>query len=154
MSKLAPVEDLRRNRLEPTVASSRVAVRRRSRRRSATPSAPRAAALVLRLPLAEALGVCLRLADSGSPYFSRAALSCHSRLVGHVWGVGLGDAANALNSFAALGGPHGAEAAEQLHALCVRGGQDEAAAVLDEWAGRAARRKHRPECFGHPRPHE
>lgn len=116
----------------PAVHLPRTDRRLASERRS-QPSPRRAAELVARLPLEDGLRICLSLADEGSPYFSSAALRCHSRLLESFPQVSIADAQAALAALAGLRGSHRQTAAETLREIYGSCEQEAAAAVLDSW---------------------
>jgi hypothetical protein len=112
------------------------AVRREFRRsrRSTMPRRWRAERLREQLPrvaLHEALEVLLGW--RGESRFDAGAVAWHARLAGHVPGLTLEDAEQALTALEELGGSRPDIGALALHALCRRYHLDDAAAVLGNW---------------------
>jgi hypothetical protein len=120
----------------PRSRSGLDAVRREFRRsrRPATPERWRGDRLRKQLPRV-ALGESLEilLGWRGQPGFEPGAVTWHARLAGHVPGLTLGDAEQALRALRELGGPCPEPAAFALRALCTRHRLGDVALVLDEW---------------------
>ena len=92
-----------------------------------------AAAELPRVPLPEALGLCLILRDTDPERFDRAIVRWHARFCLEVRGIGVGEAQLALAALRGLRGPELEPAARALGALCGSRGMGDAERVVEEW---------------------
>ena len=91
-----------------------------------------AAAELQRVPLPEALALCLLLVDDSQRY-ERAIVRWHGRFCLEIRGVGAGEAQLALAALRALSGPSQEAGGRALIALCQARGLAEAGEVLERW---------------------
>ena len=91
-----------------------------------------AAAELRRVPLPEALALCLLLVDDSQRY-ERAIVRWHVRFCLEVRGIGAGEAQLALAALRALSGPSHEAGGRALIALCQAHGLTEAGEVLERW---------------------
>ncbi len=95
-----------------------------------------AAAELERVPLADALALCLLLVHSDRPRYERAALRWHTRLCREVAGLSIDEAALSLAALQALPGPAGEAAGHALSLVCERHGMADAARWMESWLER------------------
>jgi hypothetical protein len=98
-----------------------------------------AAAELERVPLPEALALCLLLVRSDAARYERAALRWHARLCREVRGLSIDEAALSLAALRALPGPAAEAAANAILLICERHGIADAAAWLESWLERNCR---------------
>ena len=95
-----------------------------------------AAAELERVPLADALALCLLLVRSDPARYERAALRWHARLCREVPGLSIDEAALGLSALRALPGPAAEAAGHTIGLICERHRIADAARWIDEWLAR------------------
>ena len=100
--------------------------RARTRRRPGTVA-------VARLPLPDALLVCLELLDADPERFEAAAVNLHARLSRHASRPRFADVGLALDALGALATPDWERGARDLERVCTRYGLDEVVDGPERW---------------------
>jgi hypothetical protein len=100
-----------------------------------------AAAELERVPLGDALALCLLLARTDAARYEKAAVRWHARLCREVAGLSIDEAALSLFALRALPGPAGAAAGQALRLICERHGMRDAARRMEEWLERNCDRR-------------
>ena len=89
-----------------------------------------------RVPLADALALCLLLARSDRARYEKAALRWHARLCREIAGLSIDEAALSLCALRALPGPAAEAAGHALGVICERHGMRDATRRVEEWLER------------------
>lgn len=91
-----------------------------------------------RVPLADALALCLLLARSDPARYEKAALRWHARLCREVAGLSIDEAALSLSALRAMPGPAAEAAGHAISLICDRHGMRDASRRMEEWLERTA----------------
>ena len=95
-----------------------------------------AAAELERVPLADALALCLLLARSDTSRYEKAAVRWHARLCREVAGLSIDEAALSLAARRALPGPAAEPAGHAIALICERHALPDAARWMEIWLER------------------
>lgn len=100
---------------------------------AAAPSPPQSRSAPPRVPLDDALVICLTMLDDDPPLFQRAATAWHARWCTHLPTLTLAEAQITLGALEALAGPDPIGGARALRWQSAQHGLFDVVEVLDSW---------------------